>query len=230
MVVVQVDGSEDFLYFDADEVLAEFEGGAVEVFAVRLVGHSHSGESGVGTGAVDERGDQHAASAPSQARGVTGVRAREADDVLGRPVGIGQRDDGGPGRARGLQQQALGIDALEDPPAHGVDVVVGAASERLGGEIAELGRGARGVGADEAGEALAFLCGGARPGDRLPVCAQQVALDAGDHEFGQVALFGERVGVAKFGHWPSSLRNSGQYGKWGLTGTIGWATMAGQRR
>ena len=87
--VVEVDSSENFLDFDADEVLAEFEGGAVEKFAVRLVGHAHAGESRVGTGAVDECGYQHTAAAPGQARGIGGVRTLEAGDALRCPVGIG---------------------------------------------------------------------------------------------------------------------------------------------
>ena len=104
---------------------AHLEGRAIDPLAVSLIGVAvefrAARECVV---AADERRDEHLAPEGGQMRGEVrrGIDSRrQAHDHLGRPVGIGQRDDAGHRRSLRLEEQPLGRDAVQHGPSHGVD-------------------------------------------------------------------------------------------------------------
>ena len=155
----------------------------------------------------------------------------DAGEVFWCLVGVGQGDDLGVGFALGFEQQSLAIKALKGAPAHGVYLIVAAMGYRAIGEIAEFRRGARVLRADYFREALAIVFDGFGVGrwsfritvpmplasfDGCLSCAQQVALNAGDHKLGEVPTLGQELGIGQMHGWgheytlpflPCSLRN-----------------------
>src|SRR5262249_32982359 len=126
-----IDASEDLLQLIADDVLAELEGGAIDVFAVSQIrAAGKTGRVALSHLATDERRDEDAAAVFGQATGELrfgGHALGEATDLLGRLVGIGNGDDVGDSFAVGNQQQSFAVHLPDGGPADGEDVVVPAA-------------------------------------------------------------------------------------------------------
>jgi hypothetical protein len=207
LVCEPVDRGEHLLHFVPDDVPAILIGHPVDPLAVGLIGHC-GGDAAPGVAAIDEHGNQHLASALGETarelRGRVNAR-RQSGEHLRRPVRIGHSDDSRLRRAVGFEQQAFGVDIVEDGPADGIHAVA-LPPGNLGGDgggCRVLQCRHRDAGIDCPNQAAEFLTARGNIGFRerrppLRGCrrlARQKFADCVYHPDRRVARHGQRLGT-----------------------------------